>query len=347
MVDQGNELESLVVPNNQMTSASRFYIEKQESLVTEKFSKNGRLMDLHLVAKNVGFSVYLVSSFDMNHSPPTARLVYDWDEELGDDKEVEQLKTPPLEIVAHVDRSGRRANVETKVSVLSSQHERAFFRIKFTNVDPQSGQIVADYSQPIKVIAKRNQVRKMLERKLQSQVKNENSIVCTPVGVVNLAQLAPKRERPTQDAILETLQRIEEQQMEQFRFMQQIADKALITAREGSPPQVLPVLKGIADPNDSDFEEAFKNFLGAFDNVTPEERPTKMRRLASSIEKTYTRSLGEFVRLYNQETRMPPLEDISGSSCAYSSDCPHKTELEMLNTLYNDFLKDPASPDMT
>jgi len=287
--------------------------------------------------------------FDMNQSPPTAKLVYDWDEEMGDDHEVEQLKTPPLEIIAHVDRSGRKANVETKISVLSSQHERAFFRIKFTIIDPQNGQLIYDYSQPIKVIAKRNQVRKMLERKLQSQVKNENSIVSTPVGVVNLAQLAPKRERPTQDAILETLHRIEEQQMEQYRFMQHIADKAL-TGRDASPVQALPELREPTsdERNDSSFGDAFGRFLSAFEKVQPEERPLKMRKLVNSIEKSQARILEEFVKLYNCETRMPPLEDISGASCTYcpGTDCPHKTELEMLSSLYNDFLKDPESPGL-
>jgi len=339
-MDQGNELETAELPNNSMSNESRFYIERQESLVTEKFSKNGRLMDLHLVAKNVAFSCHLVSSFDMNQSPPTAKLVYDWDEEMGDDKEVEQLKTPPLEIITHVDRSGRRANGQTKISVLSSQHERAFFRIKFNVTDPGSGGLLMDFSQPIKVIAKRNQIRKMLERKLQTHVKNENATVNTPLGVVNLAQLAPKRERPTQDAILESLHRIEEQQMEQFRYMQQIADKTL-TSKDDTPPQ-----QQLSEAKDSvnDFDGAFKNFVGAWEKVTPEERPTKIRKVVSTVD---TRSVEEFVKLYNMETRMPPLEDMAGS-CNYcpGTDCPHKTELEMLNTLYNDFLKDPVSPEI-
>jgi len=346
-MDQGNELDSVVLPPHQMMApSSKFFIDKQESLVTEKFSKNGRLMDLHLVAKNVAFSVHLCSSFDMNHSPPTAKLVYDWDEEMGDDKEVEQLKTPPLEIIAHVDRSGKKANVETKISVLSSQHERAFFRIKFIAIDPHSGEMLSDFSQPIKVIAKRNQVRKMLERKLQSQVKNENSIVSTPVGVVNLAQLAPKRERPTQDAILETLQRIEDQQLEQYRFMQQLAEKALLRESALSPP-TQSNREPLLVPSEPDLETAFRDFVEAFDRVKSEERPLKMRKLSSSIDKNQAKSLEEFVRLYNSETKMPPLEDISSCNYCPGADCPHKTELEMLNNLYTDFLKDPVSPEMT
>jgi len=341
-MEQGNELEAVPLPNNELMSESQFNIEKQESLVTEKFSKNGRLMDLHLVAKNVGFNIHLVASFDMNRCPPTAKLVYDWDEEMGEDKEVEQLKTPPLEIIAHVDRSGRKANVEAKISVLSSQHERAFFRIKFHITDPTNGEQLVDYSQPIKVIAKRNQIRKMLEKKLQSQVKNENATVATPVGMVNLAQLAPKRERPIQDAILESLHRIEEQQSEQYRFIQQIADKALGNKDETSPQLSPP----IPDSNDSQFENAFRNLVTYFEKVTPEERPNKMRKLVSQIDKPQARTLEEFVKLYNIETRMPPLEDIS-TSCSYcpGSVCPHKTELESLNSLYYDFLKDPVSPD--
>jgi len=336
-MEQGNELELVVLPNNQLASASRFYIERQESLVTEKFSTNGRLMDLHLVAKNVAFSCHLVSSFDMTHHPPTAKLVYDWDEDMREDKEVEQLKTAPLEIIAHVDRTGRKANVEAKISVLSSQHERALFRIKFSVQDPATGESLVDFSQPIKVIAKRNQIRKMLEKKLQTHVKNENTSVNTPLGIVNLAQLAPKRERPTQDAILESLHRIEEQQAEQMRFMQQIAGKTTNRTTVETPPE-----ESFVD----DFDSALKNFFGAWEKVSPEERPTKMRKLLAANE---SKSLEDFVKLYSLERSMPPLEDVAGPSCTYcpGSDCPHKTELEMLNTLYTDFLKDPASPDLT
>jgi len=349
-MEQGNELDPIILPNNQMRKPSRFVIDRQESLVTEKsFSKNGKVMDLHLVAKNVSFSIHLAAAFDMNQSPPTAKFLYNWDDEMGEDKEVEQLKTPPLEIISHVDRSGRKANVEAKISVLSSQHERAFFRIKFNIMDPANGELLSDYSQPIKVIAKRNQIRKMLERKLQSQVKNENATVNTPVGVVNLAQLAPKRERPTQDAILESLHRIEEQQMEQYRFMQQIADKALqgtSTSASGcKDPQLSPPIPNL---NDGELEGAFRNFMATFEKVTPEERPNKMRKLVSSMEKAQSRSVEEFVKLYNIESSIPQLEDTPGSSCSYcpETDCPHKTELEMLN-IYNDFLKDPSSPEMT
>jgi len=331
--------------NQSNTKDSRFYIENQESLVTEKFSKNGRTMDLHLVAKNVSFNVHLVSTIDMNNYPPTAKLIYDWDEELEEDKEVEHLKTPPLEIITHVDRSGRKANVETKISVLSSQHERSFFRIKFSIVDLLSDELLVDYSQPIKVIAKRNQIRKMLERKLQSQVKNETSIVSTPVGVVNLAQLAPKREKPTQESILETLKRIEMQQKEQYRFMQQIADKILLNPRTetlNSTP------KENSNPENTRFVESFKKFLESFEEIEFEERPNKMRKLISSIDKSHTKNLEDFVKLYNMEAKAP-LEEISNTLCSNypSSQCPHKTELEMLNNLYSDFLKDPVSPDLT
>jgi hypothetical protein len=345
-MDQAHDSKPLELSENDMRQFSPFYIEKQESLVTEKFSKNGRTMDLHLVAKNVAFNIHIVASFDLNLSPPTAKLVYDFDEELGEDKEVEQLKTPPLEIITHVDKTGRRAIVETKISVLSSQHERAYFRLKLSVVDPVTRQLVVDYSQPIKVIAKRNQVRKMLERKLQSQVKAENAIVSTPVGQINLAQLAPKRERPVNDAILDTLQRLEEQQREQFRLVQQ-----LVGQKNGSPAQNQPFKQSIRipDPNDVDFEIAFKNFLTAYNKVTPEERPTKLRRLLMGVDKPQLDSLEEIVRCYNGQAKSAPVELVSNldtppNQCAH---CPHKQELDMLNTLYDNFLKDPSSPEMT
>jgi len=159
-------------------------------------------------------------------------------------------------------------------------------------------------------------------------VKNESAAVNTPLGVLNLQQLAPKRERPTQDAILESLHRIEDHQKEQFRFMQQIAGKSV---GEGSESKDI-----------TDIENALKVFAKAWQEVPQEERPNKVRKLASSPE---GRPLEDFFKLYNFETRMPPLEDTSCTYCP-STVCPHKTELEMLNTLYSDFLKEPPTPDI-
>jgi hypothetical protein len=149
-------------------------------------------MDLHLVAKNVAFSCHLVAQFDMNQIPPTAKLVYDWDDDATEEKEVEQLKTPPLEIITHVDRSGRKANVEVKISVLSSQHERACFRIKFTAIDPATGQSLTDFSQPIKVIAKRNQIRKMLEKKTSNSRQKRKCSSKYPPGSSQLGPIGAK-----------------------------------------------------------------------------------------------------------------------------------------------------------
>jgi len=326
-------VEPLPTPEpNTFSDKKCFRIQRQESLVTETFSRNGRTMDLHIVAKNVAFNILLMSKFDLHISPPTARLIYDFENDSKEEKEVEQLKTPPLEIITHVEKNPNEGVVEAKISVLSSQHERAFFRIKFLMVDPATKRIYVDYSQPIKVIAKRNQIRKMLEKKLQSQVKNENSTVTTPVGVVNLAQLAPKRDRPVQDAILETLHRIEEKQEEQSTVIRQMAKRV-------SAP-VAPATAEPAPAAQPDFEDSFKTFLQAFQKETPGERPNKIRKLLSASEKPQTEALLEFVRLCNVESKLPPLED--NGQCLQ---CPHKQELDILNNFYDDFFKDPGSPE--
>jgi hypothetical protein len=316
--------------------ANQFYIDMQESLLAEKFSKNGKAMDLHIVAKNIAFVVHIAASFDLTDSPPSAKLIYDFDR-VDDQKEVEALKSIPLEHTAHVDESGLKAAVEAKISVLSSQHEGAYFRIKFTVVDPISQETLEAYTQPIKVISKRNQVKKIIERKQPKIVESLSPSPSTPI-------LPSPLKRPATDSnITETLARLEEQQKEQKKMLEQ-----LLSQRQELNPIKNRVT--IPDPDDMDFEAAFSTFLNYYSKIPQEERANKIRRVLKKSGDNAVENLAEFVGLYSggSSTQLSPSSD-GTSNCTDKScqcqECPHKKQLSRLDEFYDAFLAEPLSPN--
>jgi len=310
-----------------MEFSNPFYIEKQESLATDKFSKNGRTLDLHIVAKNIAFVAHIGASFDLNQSPPSAKLIYDFDR-VEEQRDVEALKNAPLEYTAHVDDSGHKAAVEAKISVLSSQHEGAFFRIKFSVVDPVTQAVLEDYTQPIKVISKRNQVKKMMERK---QTKSLEAISPTTPTMQVTTTLPAKR--PASD-VSDVLIRMEQQQKEQMKLLQQL----VANSKDVQPirQQVI-----IPDPDDMDFDTAFANFLKAYTKIPQEERVTKIRKVMKNHDNA-TDNLAEFVGIYSN-THPSDGQSCTDKTCK-CQECPHKKELSRLDDFYNDFLSDPLSP---
>mmetsp|Transcript_20534 Transcript_20534/g.28809 ORF Transcript_20534/g.28809 Transcript_20534/m.28809 type:complete len:290 (+) Transcript_20534:260-1129(+) len=263
---------------------AEFFIERQESLAQDRFTKNGVCKELHLVAKCIPFTLHVCSTIDLNQTAIQAKLYYDSNSDSAG-KEVETLKGAPLDSVAHVNSMGNKAAVEVRVSVLSSQHEGAFFRIKLTATDPESGETLEAVSQPIKVISKRNQVRKMIERNELSREDNPH------IQVSPLPPSPPQNKRslsaaslPSADSIQETLLRLEEQQRQQAQLLQQ-----LCAQRNPFDLGSIP---------DTDFESAFAKFLLAFQKTPATERASKMRR----VMETHSQPLNDFLDVANAET---------------------------------------------
>jgi hypothetical protein len=201
-------------------------------------------------------------------------------------KEVDTLKSIPMEYVSHVDEGGHRTVVEVRISVLSSQHEGSFFRVKFSVVDPQTKKTLEAFSHPLKIISKRNQVRKMM-------AKSESVIVENP------SALPPKR--TSSDQIAESLLRLEEQQRLQLNLLEALAQKTLSSSSGFvyQPPSSLP------DPDDMDFDVAFKNFLKAYKKISVEDRPSKLRKTMKSTASDDMDTLNDFINVYSSE---PPLD---------------------------------------
>lgn len=299
--------------SNQM--ASPLVIEKQESLASDKFAKNGKNKVLHIVAKNIPFVINVASTVNLNQSPINCKVYYDWDTE-DDMKEVDTLKSSPIEYTSHVNPNGLKAVVEIRLGVLSSQHEQAYFRIKLSNAAGHA------WSQPIKVISKRNQVRKML-------AKNE----IAPANVNMSALPVPKR--TVADSISETLARLEQQQKEQAALLQQ-----LVASNKSSSSSLQPVTSNysIPDPSDMDFEVAFAAFLKSFSKVPCEERPQKLRKAFSNINHCEAQDLQEFVTAYHTEVTLADINslcvDPTNTSCAQD---------QSFDELYSDLMSSEPS----
>jgi hypothetical protein len=311
-------------------------IEKIDSLAIEKFSKNGVQKELHILAKNIAFTMTVLSPINLNSSPLSASLYYDFEDD-EDPRAVDTLKSVPLESTSHVDSSGYRAVVELRVYVLSSQHENSFFRVRFSAVDPKTKKTLEVYSHPLKIISKRNQVRKMLAR-------NE-------VMVENPSALPPKR--TSSDQIAETLQRLEEQQQKQFKLLEALAHRALASPTSGfvyQPPSPIP------DPEDMEFSSAFKKFLKAYKQIPASERASKVRKAMKKSATEDMELLGDFMNTYSSEvlqsvesnfipSLMLPMCDCD---CA-DGNCSHKKDLEKMELFYNDvlFASSPQSASKT
>jgi len=333
-----------------MAEYPTIFIEKQESLAHDKFATKGTSKEVHILAKNIPFVIHVGGNdINLNNSPLNAKLYYDFEEET-DQKEVELLKqSSPIDYVAHVNGTGDKAAVEVRLSVLSSQHEGAFFRIKFSATDVVTGISVDTFSHPIKVISKRNQVKKMLER---------NEVIP--------AEPIPPSKRTSSDIIADALLRLEEQQRDQGRLLQQLMTERQTAQSARSSKDFHPIQHSVSipDPNDMDFDAAFKRFLDAYKKIPAEDRPFKIRKTMKTASELDSQSLGEFVNIYNNEVLlgseqlMGPLMDLpplpsngnisngnSHSGSCSCSECPHKRQLERLDKFYSEFLLDPLSPE--
>jgi len=137
--------------------------------------------------------------------------------------------------------------------------------------DPKNSEEVVGFSLPIKVISKRNQVRRMIEKQ-----------------EVQPTEPLPAPKRTSSDMITDALTRLEEQQREQAKLLRQILNQ-----------------KNTSKPNpaetEDDFEASFKKFLNAYQKLPSDERPYKVRKVVKQTQSnpSEAQSLSDFVNLYS------------------------------------------------
>jgi len=185
---------------------------------------------------------------------------------------------------------GDRALFECRVNVLTSQHEDSLFVVKFRVESFETNETFELCSRSMKVISKPSLFNK--RKRCEEPISPE--YVYTP---------KKGSSSPVDSVALESLARLEKQLQEQRNLIEKL------------------LLQQVKAPIKEDsFEQSFENFLAAYNHLSSEEKPAKLRRLFNTLSSSSMQRLEEFCRLFG----------ISG--CASSLDCPHKIQLSSWET---------------
>jgi hypothetical protein len=301
---------------SQGNGASLVAILKQTSPFEERVTRNGIQRDIHVVIKNSPFVVQIGLSrnceIDLNHIAFDCSLLYDTDGEKG----VDFVKLKPIEYKCVPNEGGDQVSVELRIKVLTSQHEDMFFKVKIQGQDPVSKQDVPNLkviTAPIKVISKPEQLKKRQPAPLPLPLPLPipSSLLPPPIPVNNNPNLAASggapnnKKRTVNDLVVEAVTRIEKQQYEQANVMEKILQFITIPKQENSLNpntswEFLPPL-GKIQRKDNDFESCFGQLLKSFQNIDPNHRAEKVRRVARGLSLVENEALAEFVDMLMTE----------------------------------------------
>jgi len=128
---------------------------QQNSIAEEEFSTQGERKKVHLVSKNIPFNIIISST--MPEKPVHCDLVFDVDQ----NSKVVVFGQEVLNYIAT--QKSKKIDLEIKVFILSSQNSNALFRIKIWQTSDE-GENVVVYSHPIKVLSKKSQVLKIVNK---------------------------------------------------------------------------------------------------------------------------------------------------------------------------------------
>jgi hypothetical protein len=271
---------------------------RQTSLATEKFTTDGKAMNVHVLLKDKPFLVEVGrnGSVDLRNAVLEANLFYD-----SPSKEVEWIKVQPFEYTAKVNSDGSVATLESYIHILSSQNENALFRLRIRALIPAAGASKKDkkapvgetleiFSEAIQVISKPSVLRRKHERE---RAKHEDLVsAAAPAAAAATPINAPSSAKRTRDdVILETLSEIKRQQEQQQRLLESLAaagspptSPAGRSSSTSSPADSVHSSPLIAiEPPTESFETAFKNCIRAFNNLERECRGGKVRKVMREL----------------------------------------------------------------
>lgn len=203
-----------------------------------------------------------------------ANLLYDC---TPNPKEVLQVKQKPYKYKGIVERGEpRKCTLQVSISILSSQHEDMNFLLDIKAKDNSNKVIAAGISEPVQVISKPDVLRKKREPR--------------------------KKKRTWNDRITETLERIEAKQNEALKLISQGNNNTNTSIFENEDPFV-GLLNTPKHPSEV-FENAFFSLIRAYNEMTEDERPTKIRKLVHGSQ--FDPSVNEMVNEFQKATVPPP-----------------------------------------
>jgi len=180
------------------SSHPHFRLIRQTASSQESIAKNGIHKEVHVVVKNTPFILevsltqpVLINNqiIDFHHLALDVLLLYD----CPNLKAVNYVKSKPHEYKISINETGDKLCVNTRIKVLTSQHEDMFFRVLLRFLEVSTKRMFRPalevLSEPIKVISKPKQNTKR--------------------------KRATTKRRTLSDLLVETVQRIEENQKKQ------------------------------------------------------------------------------------------------------------------------------------
>eukprot|EP01117_Protostelium_nocturnum_P001848 TRINITY_DN1232_c0_g1_i1.p1 TRINITY_DN1232_c0_g1~~TRINITY_DN1232_c0_g1_i1.p1 ORF type:complete len:295 (+),score=120.20 TRINITY_DN1232_c0_g1_i1:205-1089(+) len=276
----------------------------QNAVAHEKFSKGGVQKQVHVVVKNIVFTVELASSFELSRAQLEAKLIYDYDRDDQEIVDVPYVKSEPIDSKMIIVESYKAVS-EIRIKVLTSQHEDMLFRVKFTASDKSNAPFAECCTQPIKVISKITQIKK--ETSGEVSMTSNPSPVSRKNKLSHSASLAIPAAGDSINEILSRIDTIQRQQDDQSKLLNFIASKF---DPESTVVQTGSVYEGglneSMEPQD-EFETSAIKFLNLFEETPAEERIEKLRSVISrnpSVESTLSNLLHSLTELPQKRAKV-------------------------------------------
>jgi len=315
----------------QIELAPRLILTNQGSVINEQFAKNGVQKEVHVVVKNIAFTMDVeAQGLDLLKANMSAKLIYDYDKDNDPRVEVSYVKNEPLDYRVNLFDNGAKAIVEIKIKVLTSQHEDMLFRVQLCAVDSATSEQLEVTSKPIKVISKLTHVKKSQPNVVSSpttptsskkRLANSGSLGTIPViqsSDINVTAALARIEQ-TQQNIVNVLSFIARRLFPGLEEIGVMFDQS--SSQDGTteisvgtiaqPQQALPVITTSSQQQQTDamegssteVEHSFRKFLVAVNSLAPEEKQEKISGLVSTLSSDDSDKLGELLDTFSSRKK--------------------------------------------
>eukprot|EP00005_Dracoamoeba_jomungandri_P002025 CAMPEP_0174250296 /NCGR_PEP_ID=MMETSP0439-20130205/512_1 /TAXON_ID=0 /ORGANISM="Stereomyxa ramosa, Strain Chinc5" /LENGTH=355 /DNA_ID=CAMNT_0015330323 /DNA_START=40 /DNA_END=1107 /DNA_ORIENTATION=- len=348
-------------------SHPQFVLLSQTSLAEETISKNGVTVPYHVVVKNAPFQVVIgLSSYvdqygspiDFNCTAVDISLVYD----CNPIKEVAFIRAKPLTYKPVIQEGGKQLTLQCRLKVLTSQHEDMFFRVRVRGLKPLTQQPFNPplelVSKPYKVISKPEQLQNRRKRKkkrtqndilsesvakLEKQVASHNQVLQHLISAATM-DCNGSFNLNINPAILSDLLN-NSHSLPPPNKRQRIEPTPQCGEGNNKPIEEKPSKV----PANETMEDLFLSFLSSFKSLPVDQRKRRISKVIQSMPADQRVVVEQLTDVFASEglackvfaptspTWVPPplpLDPTTGCAC---SDCPHKNELEKIDTFYESF----------
>jgi len=260
--------------------------------------------------------------------------------------------------------------LDLRINVLTSHHEGMLFRIKFTCFDPKTQEAypyLCASSESIKVVAKAADVKRKRQKDLSTSSTTEEVVeIKEEEGQGKKVKRPPKKKAriAPNDDIMDSLERIEERQIQYHALLENMAKERAVTVAPLQQQSVNMVMLGggndnkismltpmticggggvVQDNSGMDFEAAYNKLIELYSALPQEKKAEEVRKIMRNNSARKTDAYCEMISLFNaeglqKEMRMDFMAGMNDGGSVCGGDCPHKRELLKIDELYNSLL---------